>query len=164
MPAATTPPVWFGANVDPAASDLARALAQALLAEALGFDLAGVQDHPYNPAFGDTWTLLAAIGARTTRLRLLPNVLNLPLRPPAMIAKAAATLDLLTGGRVELGLGAGAIWESIAGYGGPVRAPGEAVAALEEALAVIRALWQPPAPGRRAEVAGQHYQLAAAPG
>src|SRR5262245_52961487 len=139
--------IWFGANVDPTAAHLDRALAQARLAEDLGFDLIGIQDHPYNPAFGDTWTALAAIGAQTTRLRLLPNVLNLPLRPPAMLAKAAATLDLLTSGRFELGLGAGAFWEGIAGYGGPARAPGEAVEALDEAIAVIRALWQPPAGG-----------------
>jgi alkanesulfonate monooxygenase SsuD/methylene tetrahydromethanopterin reductase-like flavin-dependent oxidoreductase (luciferase family) len=157
-------PVAFGANVDPAAAHLDRALAQARLAEDLGYDLVGIQDHPYNPTFGDTWTLFAAIGAQTTRLRLLPNVLNLPLRPPAMLAKAAATLDLLTGGRFELGLGAGAFWDGIASYGGPTRTPGEAVAALTEAMAVIRAAWQPPARGRVADVAGQHYQFHAQPG
>jgi alkanesulfonate monooxygenase SsuD/methylene tetrahydromethanopterin reductase-like flavin-dependent oxidoreductase (luciferase family) len=137
----------FGGNIDPGARrwDLARSLAQ--LADRAGLDFIGIQDHPYNPNFLDTWTLLTALGVLTERVRLLPNVLNLPLRPPALLAKAAASLDVLTGGRVELGLGAGGFWDGIAAYGGPRRTPGEAVAALDEALGVIRAVWQPPAAG-----------------
>jgi alkanesulfonate monooxygenase SsuD/methylene tetrahydromethanopterin reductase-like flavin-dependent oxidoreductase (luciferase family) len=137
----------FGGNIDPGARrwDLARSLAQ--LADRAGLDFIGIQDHPYNPNFLDTWTLLTALGVLTERVRLLPNVLNLPLRPPALLAKAAASLDVLTGGRVELGLGAGGFWDGIAAYGGPRRTPGEAVAALDEALGVIRALWQPPTAG-----------------
>jgi alkanesulfonate monooxygenase SsuD/methylene tetrahydromethanopterin reductase-like flavin-dependent oxidoreductase (luciferase family) len=137
----------FGANIDPGARklDLARDLAQ--VADSDGLDFLGIQDHPYNPNFLDTWTLLTALGVGTARVRLLPNVLNLPLRPPALLAKAAASLDLLTGGRVELGLGAGGFWDGIAAYGGPRRTPGEAVAALSEAMDVIRAVWQPPTAG-----------------
>jgi hypothetical protein len=60
---------------------------------------------------------------------LAPNVLNLPLRPPAVVVRAAASLDLLSGGRVDLGLGAGAV--AVAAMGGPRRSPGEAVEALE---------------------------------
>lgn len=140
-------PPLFGGNIDPGARrwDLARNLAQ--LADRAGLDFIGIQDHPYNPNFLDTWTLLTALGVLTARVRLLPNVLNLPLRPPALLAKAAASLDVLTGGRVELGLGAGGFWDGIAAYGGPRRTPGEAVAALDEAIGVLRALWQPPAAG-----------------
>lgn len=140
-------PPLFGGNIDPGARklDLARNLAQ--LADRAGLDFIGIQDHPYNPNFLDTWTLLTALGVLTARVRLLPNVLNLPLRPPALLAKAAASLDVLTGGRVELGLGAGGFWDGIAAYGGPRRTPGEAVTALDEAIGVIRALWQPPAAG-----------------
>jgi alkanesulfonate monooxygenase SsuD/methylene tetrahydromethanopterin reductase-like flavin-dependent oxidoreductase (luciferase family) len=140
-------PPQFGGNIDPGARrwDLARSLAQ--LADRAGLDFIGIQDHPYNPNFLDTWTLLTALGVLTARVRLLPNVLNLPLRPPALLAKAAASLDVLTGGRVELGLGAGGFWDGIAAYGGPRRTPGEAVTALDEAIGVIRALWQPPAAG-----------------
>ena len=72
---------------------------------------------------------------------VMPNVANLPLRPPAVLARSAASLDLLSGGRVELGLGAGAFWDAIEAMGGPRRTPGEAVEALEEAITVIRALW-----------------------
>src|SRR5207253_5640221 len=117
---------------------LAYTLAQ--LADSMQLDFIGIQDHPCNAGFLDTWTLLTALGARTQHVRLLPNVLNLPLRPPAMLAKAAATLDILTNGRVELGLGAGGFWEGIVSYGGVHRTPGEAVSALEEAIALMRTL------------------------
>lgn len=118
-----------------------RPLELAKVADELGFDLVGVQDHPYQRRFYDTWTLLTAIAMRTERITVFPDVANLPLRPPAMLAKAAATLDILSGGRVELGLGAGGFWEGIKAYGGAVRTPGESVSALEEAIQVIRLLW-----------------------
>ena len=154
-------PPLFGGNIDPGARklDLARDLAQ--LADSTGLDFIAIQDHPYNPNFLDTWTLLTALGVTTTRVRLLTNVANLPLRPPALLAKAAATLDLLTGGRVELGLGAGGFPDGIAAYGGPARAPGEAVAALDEAMGVIRAIWQPPSAGP-IQHPGPFYPLAGA--
>ena len=60
-----------------------------------------------------------------------------------MLAKAAASLDIITAGRVELGLGAGAFWDGIAAYGGERREPRVAVAALEEAIQITRLLWQP---------------------
>jgi alkanesulfonate monooxygenase SsuD/methylene tetrahydromethanopterin reductase-like flavin-dependent oxidoreductase (luciferase family) len=138
------------------------ALTLARLADEAGLDLIGVQDHPYNTPFLDTWTLLATIGAMTRRVRLLPNVLNLPLRPPAMLAKAAASLDLITDGRVELGLGAGAFWDGVAAYGGPRHAPGEAVEALEEAIQVLRRLWSSPDGGGTVSFAGAHYRLVGA--
>ena len=116
------PKPLFGINVDPGAGARHLALDLAVLAHQSGLDFIGIQDHPYNGAFLDTWTLLAVLGARTSRVRLLTNVADLPLRPPAMLAKAAATLDILTEGRVELGLGAGAFWDAIASYGGPRRA------------------------------------------
>src|SRR5439155_23813301 len=74
-------------------------------------------------------------------IRSFPDVANLPLRPPAMLAKSAATLDVLTGGRVELGLGAGAFWDAVAAMGGPRRTPAEALKATEEAIDIIRLVW-----------------------
>jgi alkanesulfonate monooxygenase SsuD/methylene tetrahydromethanopterin reductase-like flavin-dependent oxidoreductase (luciferase family) len=101
----------------------------------------GIQDHPYNADFLDTFAVITWLAARTSRVHLFPNVANLPLRPPAMLAKQAASIDVLSGGRFELGLGAGAFADGIAGMGGPRRTPAEARAALSEAIDIIRASW-----------------------
>jgi alkanesulfonate monooxygenase SsuD/methylene tetrahydromethanopterin reductase-like flavin-dependent oxidoreductase (luciferase family) len=150
-------PVQFGYFVLPDSMRPLRPLELAIRAEELGIDLIGAQDHPYQRRFYDVWTLLTAIAMRTTRVSVFPDVANLPLRPPAMLAKAAASLDLLTGGRVELGVGAGGFWEAIAAMGGPVRTPGEAVSALEEAIEVIRLIWSG---GRGVRFDGKFYELA----
>jgi alkanesulfonate monooxygenase SsuD/methylene tetrahydromethanopterin reductase-like flavin-dependent oxidoreductase (luciferase family) len=133
-------PPLFGANVDPSARDPQEPFRRAQLADGHGLDLIGVQDHPYNNGFLETWTLLTAIGVTTRRVRLLTNVMNTPLRLPAMIAKQAATLDVLTGGRVELGLGAGAFAQGISAYGGAAREPAEALAAFEDTLQIVRGM------------------------
>jgi alkanesulfonate monooxygenase SsuD/methylene tetrahydromethanopterin reductase-like flavin-dependent oxidoreductase (luciferase family) len=149
-------PVRFGVFITPDATQPDKPLALAELADELGFDLIGVQDHPYQRRFFDTWTLLTAMAMRTKNIHVFPDVANLPLRPPAVLAKAAATLDLLSGGRAELGLGAGGFWEAIKAMGGPVRTPGESVAALEEAIQVIRLMWS----GERGiHFDGKFYQL-----
>ena len=57
----------------------------------------------------------------------MADVSPIALRPPAMLAKAAASLDLMTGGRLEMGLGTGVSWDAIESYGGPRRKPGEDV-------------------------------------
>jgi alkanesulfonate monooxygenase SsuD/methylene tetrahydromethanopterin reductase-like flavin-dependent oxidoreductase (luciferase family) len=129
----------------------------ALAADAAGLDLIGVQDHPYQRRFLDTWTLLSYLAARTENIALVPDVASLPLRPPAVLAKAAASLDRLSNGRVELGLGAGAFWDPIEAMGGKRRTPGESVDALEEAIKVIRAWW-----AGEGRVDGEHYRLSGA--
>lgn len=149
-------PLLFGYFPVPEASQHRELLAQARLCDELGLDLIGVQDHPYQRRFADTWTLMSVMAAQTSRVRLFTDVASLPLRAPAMLAKATATLDLLSGGRIELGLGAGAYWEGVAALGGPTRSPGEAVEALAEALTVIRLMWS----GQRAvKFEGKHYRL-----
>jgi alkanesulfonate monooxygenase SsuD/methylene tetrahydromethanopterin reductase-like flavin-dependent oxidoreductase (luciferase family) len=125
-------------------------------AERLGLDYVAVQDHPYQRRFVDTWTLLSMIAASTSRIGLFPDVASLPLRPPAVLAKAAASLDLLSGGRFELGLGAGAFWDAIEAYGGPRRTPGIALEALAEAIEVIRKVWSGE---RNLRFDGEHYKL-----
>ena len=112
---------------------------QVLAAERSGFDLVGIQDHPYQRRFLDTFALIADLLARTSRLRFFPDVASLPMRPPTMLAKAAASLDVMSGGRFELGIGAGNFWDAVVGMGGPRRQPGERGAALEEAIDIIRA-------------------------
>lgn len=97
----------FGYFLMPDAGMATQIIQRAQQIEELGFDLIGIQDHPYQGRFLDTWSLMAMIAASTKRLRLFPDVANLPLRPPAVLAKAAATIDLLSGGRFELGIGAG---------------------------------------------------------
>ncbi|HET9291802.1 MAG TPA: LLM class flavin-dependent oxidoreductase [Actinomycetes bacterium] len=149
-------PVRFGWFLVPEARDPWGLLEEARLAERAGFDLIGVQDHPYQRRYLDAFTLLAALTAATERVGLFPDVANLPLRHPAMLAKAAASLDLLSGGRFELGLGAGAFWDAVAAMGGPRRRPGEAVEALEEAIGLLRDLWSDQ-PSVRFE--GAHYRV-----
>lgn len=151
----------YGLNLDPNARDLDAVMRLATLADDAGLDIISIQDHPYIPSFLETWTLLSAIGARSRRVRLLPNVLCLPLRPPAVLAKAAATLDLITGGRVELGLGAGAFWDGIESYGGEKRSPSDAIDALEEAIEVCMALWST-GDEETVTVRGEHCHLAEA--
>jgi alkanesulfonate monooxygenase SsuD/methylene tetrahydromethanopterin reductase-like flavin-dependent oxidoreductase (luciferase family) len=146
----------FGIFVTPQADAGAHVIELARRADTAGLDWVSVQDHPYQPAFLDAWTLLTAIATATATIGVFPNVANLPLRPPAMLARAAASLDILSGGRVELGLGTGAFWDAIAAMGGPRRTAGESVDALREAIAVIRALWTP---GSGARLHGKHYEL-----
>ncbi|MHA6627398.1 LLM class flavin-dependent oxidoreductase [Pseudonocardia sichuanensis] len=134
-------PLLFGSFLTPAAADPERTVGLAVLSEQLGLDLVTFQDHPYQPAFLDTWTLLSYVAARTRTVGLAANVANLPLRPPAVLARSVAALDLLSGGRVELGLGAGAFWEAIEAMGGRRLPGGHGVRALEEAVEVIRQVW-----------------------
>ncbi|MEO3827749.1 LLM class flavin-dependent oxidoreductase [Actinomadura sp. B10D3] len=148
----------FAANIIPAAHAPAEVVALAQQAESAGLDLVTFQDHPYQPAFLDTWTLLGFVAAATSRIHLAGNVHPIPLRPPAVLAQAAATLDLLSGGRLELALGAGGFWDAITAMGGPRRPPSEAVQALEEAIQIIRASWDTRSPGP-IRVDGRHYRV-----
>lgn len=152
------PRLEFGVAVSTEADRVEELIRLAQLADRLGLELLGVMDHSYAAGNLDTWTLLAVLAARTDRIRLFPDVANLPLRPPAMLAKAVASLDLITGGRVELGLGAGAlVGRGVSGMGTPERSPRQAVAALAEAITVIRHVWSgTPTP---VHYAGEHYRL-----
>jgi alkanesulfonate monooxygenase SsuD/methylene tetrahydromethanopterin reductase-like flavin-dependent oxidoreductase (luciferase family) len=149
-------PVQFGVFITPQHTDIERLRESVHAAEAGGFDFVSIQDHPYSPAFLDTFALIGTLIGQTSQLRFMPDVANLPLRAPAMLAKTSATLDLLSGGRFELGLGGGRLWPQIAALGGPVRSPGEVISSVDEAISVIRALW---APGSTATFRGQHYSL-----
>jgi len=146
----------FGISVVPEAAALEEVRAAVGAADRSGLDLVGIQDHPYQRRFLDTLALIGTLLAETRRVRVFPDVANLPLRPPATLAKEAASLDVLSGGRFELGLGAGAFWDAIEAMGGPRRTPAEAVEALEEAIAIIRQAWSQE---RSVRLDGRHYQV-----
>jgi alkanesulfonate monooxygenase SsuD/methylene tetrahydromethanopterin reductase-like flavin-dependent oxidoreductase (luciferase family) len=147
----------FGISLAPNWADTGDLLRWTRLADQLGYELVGIQDHPYQWRYLDTWTLISWLTPQTARIRFFPDVANLPLRQPAVLAKAAASLDVLTGGRVELGLGAGGFWDAIVAMGGPRRSPGEALRATEEAIDVIRLIWS----GERGrKYQGEFYRLA----
>ncbi len=149
-------PIRFGISVLPNTDELDRIRELVGVADRAGLDLVGVQDHPYQRRFLDAWSLIPVLLAETERISICTDVANLPLRPPAVMAKAAATLDVLSGGRFELGLGAGGYPDPIAGFGGPRRTPGESVEALDEAIDLIRLLWSEE---RSVSFEGKHYRL-----
>ena len=134
-------PLLFGTFITPSNRQPEVPVALATLSERVGLDLVTFQDHPYQPGFLDTWTLMSWVAAQTERIHIAPNVLNVPLRPPAVTARAAASLDLLSGGRFDLALGAGAFWDAIVAMGGERLTPGQGVDALSEAIEVIRGIW-----------------------
>jgi F420-dependent oxidoreductase-like protein len=134
-------------------------------AERLGFDSAWVFDH-FMPVFGDKsgptlegWTLLAALAGETSRLRIGCLVTGNTYRHPAVLAKMATTVDYLSGGRLELGLGAAWYAEEHRAYGLPFYTAQERAERLAEAVAVIRLLWT----ADQANFTGQYYQLQNAP-
>jgi alkanesulfonate monooxygenase SsuD/methylene tetrahydromethanopterin reductase-like flavin-dependent oxidoreductase (luciferase family) len=145
-----------GISIVPWADSLDRNRELVRVADEGGLPFVGVQDHPYQRHFFDTWSLIATLLAETARISFFTDVANLPLRPPAVMAKAAASLDVLSGGRFELGLGAGGIPDVIANFGGPRRTPGESVEALDEAIDVIRLLWSEE---RSVSFEGKYYRL-----
>src|SRR6202140_3795102 len=149
-------PLQVGISIIPDADSLPRTRSLVRAADEGGLALVGIQDHPYQHHFFDTWSLIPTLLAETKRISFFTDVANLPLRPTAVMAKAAASLDVLSGGRFELGLGGGALPELIANFGGPRRTPGETVEAIDEAIDVIRLLWSDE---RSVSFQGKHYWL-----
>ncbi|MFA1548730.1 LLM class flavin-dependent oxidoreductase [Actinomadura chokoriensis] len=156
-PQRTRGPLRFGVCLAPDSSVPLMRVAQD--ADRFGLDLLGVRDQPYRRDTADALALLAAVLAGTSRIRVLPAVACLPLRPPAALAKGIATMDRLSGGRVELGLGAGAAPDGIEAYGGARLGAAAARRALEEAVQIIRLHWSDQN-GLRFQ--GEHYRFAAA--
>ncbi|EIV92417.1 LLM class flavin-dependent oxidoreductase [Frankia sp. QA3] len=123
-------------------------------ADALGYDLFSISDHLHSdqPRF-EPWTALTWVAAATERIGVLPNVLGLPYRAPAVTAKMAEVLDRLSAGRLVLGLGVGGYDQEFAAFGLARRTPGQKVAALEEAVRIIRGLWTE----ETVTFAGEHF-------
>lgn len=154
-------PLQFGTFITPANDSPQVPVELARLSEELGFDLVTFQDHPYQPGFLDTWTLMSWVAAKTSRIHIAANVLNVPMRPPAVVARASASLDLMSGGRFDLALGAGALWDAMVAMGVPRLTPGESVDALSEAIDVIRGIWAIGEPSPL-QVDGDFHRLAGA--
>jgi alkanesulfonate monooxygenase SsuD/methylene tetrahydromethanopterin reductase-like flavin-dependent oxidoreductase (luciferase family) len=139
-------PPRFGLNVHTTISEGADQVSVAQHAEALGFDVVTVHRDVLAgpvPSF-ETWTLLTWLAATTSSVHLVPNVLVVPNRHPVLLAKMAATLDRLSGGRLVLALGAGAPINSatLRSIGFPARSPADAVDDLAETIDVLRGLWR----------------------
>jgi alkanesulfonate monooxygenase SsuD/methylene tetrahydromethanopterin reductase-like flavin-dependent oxidoreductase (luciferase family) len=135
--------IRFGIDV-PAATEV-DPVAAAQAAEALGFDFVSTSDHPcgIDPSH-ETWTMLTWMAAHTSRITVVPRVLGVPYRRPAMVAKMAETLHRLSGGRLILGLGGGSSDREFEAFGIGVPSPRDKVDGLGEAVEIIRGLWTSP--------------------
>jgi alkanesulfonate monooxygenase SsuD/methylene tetrahydromethanopterin reductase-like flavin-dependent oxidoreductase (luciferase family) len=144
--------ITFGLDVPATGSPMLDPAAEARRAEALGFDFVSSSDHPSGttPSY-EAWTMITWMAAATTRISVLPRVLGVPFRNPALVAKMAETLGRLAGGRLILGLGGGASDGELRAFGQPVPSPRDKIDGLAEAIEIARGLWTTPAltyPGR----------------
>jgi alkanesulfonate monooxygenase SsuD/methylene tetrahydromethanopterin reductase-like flavin-dependent oxidoreductase (luciferase family) len=138
--AASTNPLRFGVNLTGPNRTYDELLATAKIAEEAGFDTLGFTDRPPEPNF-EAWTLATAIGVQTQRVLLTHNTLNVPFSNNAMLAKMAASLDVITNGRLILTLGAGFQRQHFESYGIAFGAPGELYEDLKDAIEILRGLW-----------------------
>ncbi|HTK14867.1 MAG TPA: LLM class F420-dependent oxidoreductase [Acidimicrobiia bacterium] len=144
-------------------------LAMARRTEELGFDAFFRSDHYMRigegspgPGSTDAWLTLAALGRETQRIRLGTLVTPSTFRLPGVLAIQVAQADAMSGGRVELGMGAGWYDREHAAYGIPFPPTGERFEMLEEQLAIVDGMWTTPA-GESFTFEGKHYELAASP-
>lgn len=159
MPTAPGRPRFGGLLIPNASWDDLRRHAARL--EELGFDLVAVDDHVSNPVrptqrWSEVWTLLGAIAATTSTIRLGPLVANTILRHPALLARQAMTVDAISGGRLELGLGSGYSPTDFDAVGMPALAPGDRSRRFAEAVGTVHALLRgaAPAPGTWFDASG----------
>ena len=138
-------PLTLGVNLSTSAARGADPVADALEAERLGFDFVSANDHPMGSSpTHELWTLLAWVASRTSTIKVASRVLGVPYRNPAVVAKMAASLQALSGGRLILGLGGGSSDEGIGAIGAGPLTPRAKTDGLEDALRIIRGLWSGP--------------------
>jgi F420-dependent oxidoreductase-like protein len=151
----------FGLRIPQDGADVAELYDMAQAAEQLGYHSLWLYDHfyhfpvPDNVRILEPWTLMSVLAGATTTIRLGTMVLCNGYRPPALLAKMAATLDVLSGGRLEFGYGAGWHSEEFAGYGYDFPPVPTRIRQMEEGLTLIKKLWKE----ERASFAGRFYQL-----
>jgi len=130
-------------------------------AESAGFDSAWVVDHfspptgPGGSPFLECWTTLTALAAKTSGIRLGTMTLANSYRHPALVAKMAATLDVISGGRLELGIGAGWLESEYRAYGFPFPSAAQRIAQMSESVQMMKALWT----DRLVSFQGKHFTL-----
>jgi len=139
----------------------AKAVEIATLAEELGYDSLWVYDHfhnvprPAHEAVFECWTTLAAISQRTSRIRLGQMVGCNSYRQPSLLAKITSTLDVISGGRLDWGIGAGWYENEYQGYGYEFAPPRVRIGMLREAVEIVRSMWTEP----ETTYDGRYYQL-----
>lgn len=139
----------------------AKCLETTLLAESLGYDSIWVYDHFHNipvPAHEtvfECWTVMAALAAATTRIRLGQMVSCTSYRPPALTAKVTATIDVISGGRLDWGVGAGWYDHEYRAYGYEFPEAKVRIGMLREAVEVVKAMWSE----ADASYEGRYYKL-----
>jgi F420-dependent oxidoreductase-like protein len=139
----------------------AKAVEIATLAEELGYDSLWVYDHfhnvprPAHEAVFECWTTLAAISQRTSRIRLGQMVGCNSYRQPSLLAKITSTLDVISGGRLDWGIGAGWYENEYQGYGYEFSSPRVRIGMLREAVEIVRSMWTEP----ETTYDGRYYHL-----
>ncbi|MHB8466393.1 MAG: LLM class F420-dependent oxidoreductase [Acidimicrobiales bacterium] len=168
-------PIFFGAfvpqgwkmelaTIDGPEAKWAKAVEIALAAESLGYDSVWAYDHFHNvpvPAHEtvlECWTVMAALSQRTTRVRLGQLVGCNSYRHPSVLAKITSTIDVISGGRLDFGLGAGWYEHEYRAYGYAFPEAKERIGMLREAVEIIRAMWSEP----EATYEGTYYKVAGA--
>jgi alkanesulfonate monooxygenase SsuD/methylene tetrahydromethanopterin reductase-like flavin-dependent oxidoreductase (luciferase family) len=157
--------VWFGVFLPQLRMSFETILERTLAAEAAGFDSVWLMDHMAAPAANDQdsfegWTLASALAARTTKIRVGHLVTCAPFRHPTLLAKMAATVDVLSGGRLDLGLGWGSVPEELHAYGFGDDAPAVRAARLRETCEILDLMFA----GERFDYGGEHFRLEGAIG
>ena len=171
----TTRPITFGAFVpqgwktelvaiEGAGAKWAKAVEVAEAAEALGYDSLWVYDHVHNvpvpahEAVFECWTTLAAISQRTSRVRLGQMVGCASYRNPGLLAKIAANVDVISGGRLDWGIGAGWYDQEYRAYGYDFPPARDRIAMLRETVEIVRSMWTEP----DTTYSGKHFTLSGA--
>ena len=152
-----SPPLKFNVRINQHRYAYADLLRVWQLADRLGYYSASLYDLLNADAL-ECWTTLTSLLAQTERIRAVPMVLSSPYRHPALVAKMAATLDVISGGRITLGIGAGGSRRDALASGLPFPSTRIRCEMLEEAVHLIRQLWTEPA----VDYCGQHYRVAGA--
>jgi F420-dependent oxidoreductase-like protein len=151
-------------SVDGAEAKWQTAIDIAVRAEELGYDSVWVYDHfhnvprPAHEAVFEAWTVMAAVSQRTSRVRLGQMVGCNSYRQPSVLAKITSTIDVISGGRLDWGIGAGWYENEYKGYGFEFPPPRERIGMLREAVQIVKSMWTEP----ETNFDGTYYQLSRA--